>query len=227
MLFASKRPLSAAELKKIFAQTAENEDDPISRQFSKVKENEIAAVLEQIKTELLQMSSGILLAEVAGGFRLQSEPDCSPWLRQLLNSGRPNRLSKPALETMAIIAYRQPVTRAEIESVRGVNVDAIMRHLLECELIKIMGRSSLPGHPMLYGTSQLFLEHFGLQSIDHLPGIEQLRRKEEERIQGRQKETAPEQQQDAASGSPESPENIADNKPEIQVEHPQISTSSS
>lgn len=189
MLFAAKKPITAADLKKILVQTAEEEEDHICRQFSKIKESEICAVLEQIKVDLIQAQAGIYLAEVAGGFRLQTDPECGPWLRQLLNSGKPSRLSKPALESLAIIAYRQPVTRAEIEGVRGVNVDNIVRHLLECQLIKITGRSSLPGHPLLYGTTHLFLEHFGLQNINHLPGIEQLRRKEEERIQARSRQS--------------------------------------
>ncbi|MDD5482851.1 MAG: SMC-Scp complex subunit ScpB [Kiritimatiellae bacterium] len=182
MLLAARKPAAAADLKKIFTQTAEEENDQACRQFAGIKESEICAALEQIKIDLIQSACGIHLAEVAGGFRLQTDPECGPWLRRLLNAGRPSRLSKPALETLAIIAYRQPVTRAEIESVRGVNIDNIVRHLLECQLIKIAGRSKLPGHPMLYGTTQLFLEHFGLQSISHLPGIEQLRRREDEKI---------------------------------------------
>ena len=194
MLFAAKKPVTAADLKKIFVQTAEEEGekDQASRQFSKIKESEICAALEQIKVDLIQIAAGIHLAEVAGGFRLQTDPECGPWLRQLLSSGRPSRLSKPALESLAIIAYRQPVTRAEIEGVRGVNVDNIVRHLLECQLIKIAGRSNLPGHPLLYGTTQIFLEHFGLQDINHLPGIEQLRRKEAERIKAHTEQPAQE-----------------------------------
>jgi len=208
MLFAAKKPVTAADLKKIFSQTAENEEEQICRDFAKTSESDISAALEQIKIELIQIGAGVRLSEVAGGFRMQTDPECSPWLRQLLNSGRPNRLSKANLETLAIIAYRQPVTRAEIEGVRGVNVDSIVRHLMECQLIKIAGRSDLPGHPMLYGTTQLFLEHFGLQSIDHLPGIEQLRRKEEERIRARTKqaaesqETPPENENDAPETKP-------------------------
>jgi segregation and condensation protein B len=195
LLFAAKKPITAADLKKIFVQTAEEkggEKDQACGQFSKIKESNICAALEQIKVGLIQLEAGINLAEVAGGFRLQTDPECSPWLRQLLNSGRPSRLSKPALESLAIIAYRQPVTRAEIEGVRGVNVDNIVRHLLECQLIKIAGRSNLPGHPLLYGTTQLFLEHFGLQDINHLPGIEQLRRKEAERIKAHTEQPAQE-----------------------------------
>lgn len=213
MLFAAKKQIAAADLKKIFVQAAAEEEEPACRQFSKIKESEICAALEQIKIDLIQAGAGIHLAEIAGGFRLQTDPECGPWLRQLLNSGRPSRLSKPTLETLAIIAYRQPVTRAEIEGVRGVNIDNIVRHLLECQLIKIAGRSKLPGHPMLYGTTQLFLEHFGLQSIDHLPGIEQLRRKEEEKRQAQPKqpeqENAPESGADEHEKEPDSPNHAA------------------
>ena len=182
MLFAAKKTITTSDLKKIFAQAVEHEENAVCRQFAKIKESEICAALEQIKVDLIQMNAGIHLAEVAGGFRLQTDPACGPWLRQLLNSSRPSRLSKPTLETLAIIAYRQPVTRAEIESVRGVNVDNIVRHLMECQLIKICSRSKLPGHPLLYGTTHLFLEHFGLKDINHLPGIDQLRRKDAERV---------------------------------------------
>jgi len=192
MLFAARKPLKPAELKTIFSDTSADGEEAGCGQFAKIKESEICAALEQIKIDLIQTATGIHLAEVAGGFRLQTDPECGPWVRRLLNSGKPNHLSKPALETLAIIAYRQPVTRTEIESVRGVNIDHIMRNLLECQLIKIVGRSKLPGHPMLYGTTQIFLEHFGLQSIDHLPGIEQLRRKEEERRQTQSEQPEPE-----------------------------------
>jgi len=208
MLFAARKPMKAADLKTIFTDTAAEGTDAVCAQFAKIKESEICAALEQIKIDLIQAGDGIHLAEVAGGFRLQTDPECGPWVRRLLNSGKPSHLSKPSLETLAIIAYRQPVTRSEIESVRGVNIDHIMRHLLECQLIKISGRSKLPGHPMLYGTTQLFLEHFGLQSVDHLPGIEQLRRKEEERRKAQPKQ--PEQEDDsepeADDDRPEEPE---------------------
>ena len=214
MLFAAKKPIAAADLKKIFGQTAEEEGekDQTCRQFSKIKESEICAALEQIKVDLIQIDAGIHLSEIAGGFRLQTDPECGPWLRQLLNSGRPSRLSKPALESLAIIAYRQPVTRAEIEGVRGVNVDNIVRHLLECQLIKIAGRSNLPGHPLLYGTTQLFLEHFGLQNINHLPGIEQLRRKEEERIQARAKQSGQESAENTDADDEEDKEDEDEDK---------------
>jgi segregation and condensation protein B len=109
----------------------------------------------------------------------------------MLDVGKPTKLSRPALETLAIIAYRQPISRAEMEGVRGVTVDHVLRMLMEMQLIKIVGRSELPGRPMLYGTTQLFLEHFGLKDIKQLPGIEELARME---VQKRKETPAPVQE---------------------------------
>ena len=120
--------------------------------------------------------------EVANGFRFENDSSCGPWLRHLLERGRPTRLSRPALETLAIIAYRQPVMRSEIEAVRGVAVDQIIRNLLEMQLIKIVGRSELPGRPWQFGTTQKFLEHFGLKNLMDLPGVEELRRMEDDQL---------------------------------------------
>ncbi|MCX7008250.1 MAG: SMC-Scp complex subunit ScpB, partial [Kiritimatiellaeota bacterium] len=104
----------------------------------------------------------------------------------MLEKGRTAHLSRPALETLAIIAYRQPCTRSEIEAVRGVAVDSLIHNLLELQLIKVVGRSELPGKPWQYGTTQAFLEHFGLRAIDDLPGVEELRRMEAEQIKRRE-----------------------------------------
>ena len=93
-------------------------------------------------------------------------------MRALLKLDRPNRLSRAALETLAIVAYRQPITKAEIEQIRGVAVDAIVKTLLDLGLVRLVGRSELPGHPFLYGTTQFFLEHFGLASLGDLDGID-------------------------------------------------------
>jgi len=139
--------------------------------FAAVKESDVAAVLAELGTELLQRRCGFVLKEVAGGFRFQSEPSCGKWLRHLLNT-KPTRLSHPALETLAIIAYRQPMARPDIEAIRGVNVDHIIRMLMEMQMIKIVGRSELPGRPFLYGTTQAFLDHFGLRDLRDLKDIE-------------------------------------------------------
>ena len=91
---------------------------------------------------------------------------------------KPARLSAPALETLAIIAYRQPITRADVEAVRGVNIDGVLQTLMERGLVKIAGRAEIPGRPLLYETTQFFLDHFGLRSLDELPNVEELRRRD-------------------------------------------------
>ena len=115
-----------------------------------------------------------MLAEVAEGYRIQSDHTCGKWLMHLLNH-KPTRLSRPGLETLAIIAYRQPMTRAEMEGIRGVSVDHVIKLLMEIQLIRLVGRSELPGRPFLYGTTPAFLDHFGLKSLDDLDDVESLR----------------------------------------------------
>ncbi|MBN1676402.1 MAG: SMC-Scp complex subunit ScpB [Kiritimatiellae bacterium] len=177
LVFGSGRAVPVSEMRRVLKQVAE-EKGGVAAEFGKVKESDIRRELEALNADLTQRKAGFHLAEVAGGFRLQTDAGCGPWLRHLLEIGRPNRLSRPALETLAIVAYRQPVTRSEIEAVRGVNVDHIVRSLLEMQLVRIVGRSELPGRPLLYGITQLFLEHFGLKDVKELPGIEQLCRME-------------------------------------------------
>lgn len=186
MLFAAKKPLTLAEIRRVLQQVAEQASTdgmPPPRDAS-IK-SAIAAVQDALASGGLGVTLGVAPGSGAdgGGYRLQTDPACGPWLRCLLEMGKPNRLSRPALETLAIIAYRQPASRAEIEGVRGVGVDAMLRTLLEMQLIKITGRSELPGRPLLYGTTQLFLEHFGLKNVRDLPGIEQLCRREAARAQ--------------------------------------------
>ncbi len=185
MLFVSKQPLTLAAMRRTLAQVAEKEGG-IYRDFGKATEPLLAAALEELKVELDTRKPGFHVTEVAHGFKLENDVNCGPWLRQLLEKGRTAHLSRPALETLAIIAYRQPATRSEIEAVRGVAVDALIHNLLELQLIKVVGRSELPGKPWQYGTTQAFLEHFGLRAIDDLPGVEELRRMEAEQIKRRE-----------------------------------------
>ncbi len=175
MLFAAKAPLSLGEMRRILQQTGEVNGGPY-KEFASLKEPDIAAAVQQLGVDLIQARVGVHVSEIATGFRLNNDSGCGPWLRILLDKGRAQRLSKPALETLAIIAYRQPVTRGEIEGVRGVQVDAIIRNLMEMQLIKIVGRSELPGRPWLFGTTQKFLESFGLKDMEDLPSIQELRR---------------------------------------------------
>ena len=181
LLFVSKQPLSVAAIRRVLAQAAEVWGGA-TKDFAQATGADILAVIEQLRVDLIEKQMGIHLAEVANGFRFENDSSCGPWLRQLLERGRPNKLSRPALETLAIIAYRQPVLRSEIEAVRGVQVDQILRHLLDMQLIKIIGRSELPGRPWQFGTTQKFLEHFGLKNLTDLPGTEELRRMEDEQL---------------------------------------------
>ncbi len=116
------------------------------------------------------------MRESAAGWQLVTKPEYAPWLRQLFPENRPARLSAPALETLAIIAYRQPITRADIEAVRGVAVDGVMQTLLDRGLVKIAGRAEIPGRPLLYETTSGFMEHFGLKNLDDLPNAGELRK---------------------------------------------------
>ncbi len=172
MIFAAGRPLTVPEMRKCLVEVA-NEKGGAAAAFKDIKDSHVKDALKELRHDLTEKNkTGFSLSEVAGGYRYQSDSGCGVWLKHLLEIGRPNRLSQPALETLAIIAYRQPVTRVEIETVRGVNVDHIMKSLLEYRLIKIAGRSELPGRPFLYATTKLFLEHFGLKDLKDLRDIE-------------------------------------------------------
>ncbi len=171
MIFAANRPLPSKEIRQCLKAVAENDADTGSV-FAEVREKEIVAIIEELRRDFVRLESGFSIAEVPGGYRLQSDVVCGPWLKQLLDVGRPNRLSQPALETLAIIAYRQPISKSEIESVRGVGADHVIRLLMEMQLVRITGRSDLPGRPFLYGTTTTFLEHFGLRGIEDLSDVE-------------------------------------------------------
>ena len=177
LLFAAKKPVTLKEIRKALLGAAEHYGGPYE-QFISLKEKEILAALDELKSELEHGGTGLHIADVAHGFRLQNNTSCGPWVRTLLDKDRGARLSKPALETLAIIAYRQPILRSEIESVRGVAVDHILRNLVEMQLVKVVARSELPGRPWLFGTTQRFLEHFGLNRVEDMPGMAELKRTE-------------------------------------------------
>jgi segregation and condensation protein B len=178
LLFSAQKPLSPAELREIFANAAEAEDaDATVKSLKKVKEAEINAALEQLAAEHETAARSYRLVCVAGSWQFVTQPEFAPWLKALVGvKARPSRLSQPALETLAIIAYRQPLTRAEIEQIRGVNVDGTMQTLLERGLVEQTGRAEVVGRPSLYGTTTLFLEYFGLKSLEDLPAADELRR---------------------------------------------------
>lgn len=190
MLFVARQPLALEEIRRVLERVGE-EEGGIARDFARVGPPEISRALDELRADLERAKTGLHLAEVAHGYRLENDACCGLWLRCLLDKSKPARLSRPALETLAIIAYRQPCVRSEIEAVRGVAVDQILRNLMEMQLIRVTGRSTLPGRPWQYGTTQLFLEHFGLKSLDDLPGIDELRRLEAEQLRRRDTPTEP------------------------------------
>lgn len=169
LLFGAEEPLSIDALHKIL-KTVGNDavEDSIEKSFSNISTNQIRNYLDDIGALLKHADLGLHLCEEDGKFSLRTIPAAAPWLRTLLKTPPPQKLSRAALETLAIIAYRQPISRAEIESVRGVSVDHTVRALLELNLIRTVGRSELPGRPFLYGTTSSFLEHFGLKDIKEL-----------------------------------------------------------
>jgi segregation and condensation protein B len=178
ILFSAQKPLSLKELRDVFAGAVEHaEGNETVRSLKKVKEEQLAALLEELAREHEAAGRSYRLACVAGSWQFVTQPDYAPWLKALVgHKARPPRLSQPALETLAIVAYRQPITRAEVEQVRGVAVDGVMQTLLERGLIEQRGRAEVIGRPMTYGTTPLFLEYFGLAALDNLPAADELRR---------------------------------------------------
>jgi segregation and condensation protein B len=174
LLFAAQKPLTARELVSAI-KGAGGEDELMPNEFAKTTEAQVAAALEQLKIEYVQQGRAFQLAEKAEGWQLVSDPAYAPWVRQLFPAVKPARLTPPSLETLAIIAYRQPITRADVEAVRGVAVDGVLQNLMERGLVKIGGRAEMPGRPLLYETTQFFLEHFGLRDLDELPNAVELR----------------------------------------------------
>ena len=174
LLFSAQKPLSIHELAAA-VKGAGAEDELSPNEFGRSTEAEIAAAIEQLKIEYVQEHRAFQIIEKAEGWQLATDPAFAPWVRQLFPAPKPARLTAPALETLSIIAYRQPITRADVEAVRGVNIDGVLQTLMERGLVKIAGRAEVPGRPLLYETTQFFLDHFGLRTLDELPNVEELR----------------------------------------------------
>jgi segregation and condensation protein B len=174
LLFSAQKPLSTRELTEAI-KAAGAGDESSSNEFARLNVAEVSAALEQLKVECIEQQRAFQLIERADGWQFVTEPKYAQWVRQLFPAPKPARLSAPALETLAIIAYRQPITRADVEAVRGVNIDAVLQTLMERGLVKIAGRAEIPGRPLLYDTTQFFLDHFGLRNLDELPNVEELR----------------------------------------------------
>jgi segregation and condensation protein B len=177
LLFATQRPLRAEDLRDTLKAAADAGEHPAAAEFKKVSAADLEAALTSLAEEWEGQQRSFRLVCVAGAWQLASRPEFFPWVKALLGERtRAARLSPPALETLTIIAYRQPLTRAEIEQIRGVSVDGVMQTLLERELVQAVGRGDSAGRPITYGTTSLFLEYFGLRSLEDLPAADELRR---------------------------------------------------
>src|SRR5207247_1907860 len=155
LLFSAQKPLSIRELTTAI-KGAGAEDELSPNEFARATEAEIAAALEQLKIEYVQEQHAFAMTEKAEGWQLVTDPAFVRWVRQLFPAPKPARLTAPALETLAIIAYRQPIIRADVEAVRGVSIDGVLQTLMERGLVKIAGRAEVPGRPLLYETTQSF-----------------------------------------------------------------------
>jgi segregation and condensation protein B len=148
--------------------------DQIKKALPTVNANETKKIMTMLAEEYEARKSGMTIVEIAGGYQMLSNPLYASYVRNFYQTKHKEKLSKPALETLAIIAYKQPVSRADIEQIRGVNTDGVFVSLLNKELIKVVGRKEVPGRPFLYGTTKQFLEYFGLKSLESLPKLEEL-----------------------------------------------------
>jgi segregation and condensation protein B len=158
LLFIAGNPLSLDRLKSIFEEASREQ---------------IEVQLYSLRQEYETRGSGIMLVELAGGYQLATKPENAAWIRKFRSVKVSSRLSRPALETLAIVAYKQPITRTEVEAIRGVNIGGIVRNLMERRLVKIVGKKDVPGKPMLYGTTPEFLQYFGLKDLSSLPTLKE------------------------------------------------------
>ena len=160
LLFVSPEPVSIERLQEV---------------LEGMKRVRLQSLLEVMAQEYEENGHGLQLVEVAGGYQLTTKPECAHWIRRLDEIRTASRLSRPALETLAIIAYKQPVTRSEIEEIRGVDTSGVVKTLLERRLVKITGRREAAGRPLLYGTTKEFLEYFGLRDLSGLPSLKEFK----------------------------------------------------
>lgn len=185
LLFATQEPLPLSQMAAAVKDTAKdikdaaNEGEEVPEWVApllKVDELSIREAIDQLVAHYEQDGRAFTIVERSHGWRLCAKVDYAEWCRALYPGKKVQRLSQPALETLAIIAYRQPITKAGVEAVRGVSVDAMVQQLVDRGLVKIEGRADLPGRPLLYGTTDAFLDHFAVRTLDELPNASELRR---------------------------------------------------
>lgn len=158
LLYLSENPLGWEQVRGIYAG---------------LEKSEFELLIKELQDKYNHKDSGLNILEVAGGYLIGTRPDLDFWISKY-QKARPQKLSRAALETLSIIAYKQPISRVEIETLRGVNVDGIIKSLLKRRLIRILGRKPEPGRPLLYGTTKEFLQYFGLRDLSELPTLKEL-----------------------------------------------------
>lgn len=158
LLFAAESPLTVHRLSEV---------------LEGIEKKEILSVLQELQAEYEAAGRGFRLAEVAGGYQMRTPKENADWVKNLFR-GRPPRMTRATLETLAIVAYKQPMTRAEVEAIRGVDVDGVLSTLLERRLVRIVARKDVPGRPFLYGTTSEFLELFNLKDLANLPTLKEM-----------------------------------------------------
>jgi segregation and condensation protein B len=171
LIFASDSPLGLDEIQALLVQNKTISDQTGTEEIAQA----LATVQEKYQTEEFAFE----LKQIAGGYQFLTKPEFAPYIKQALLAREQKKLSKAAMESLSIVAYRQPVTKAEIEYIRGVNSDYVVNKLLEKQLIEPAGRADLPGRPLLYRTTKYFLEHFGINDVTDLPRLQELKNDEE------------------------------------------------
>ena len=167
IIFASDTLLSPKQIKDIINEPAKKFSS--NGETGKISEDDIKNIIAELNQRYAEQGSAFRIIEIADGYQFATLPEFAKWVGRLFKEKNKRKLSQPALETLAIIAYKQPISKPEIESIRGVNVDHIIKTLLEKKLITIVGRAETIGRPLLYGTTKEFLKYFGLKSLSELP----------------------------------------------------------
>ena len=155
LLFASGEPLTIGAIAKA----------------TSLSEQNIREIIRELTADYRDRNSGVVIAEIADGYEMATDPELAAWIRRMKNVHVSNKLSQPSIETLSIIAYKQPITKVEVDQLRGVNSDAAVKSLLDKRLIKIIGKKESPGRPFLYSTTNEFLQYFGLKNLTELPAI--------------------------------------------------------
>jgi segregation and condensation protein B len=163
LIFASDEPLSGRQISDILASTEDG--GPKLR----VKEDEVLGAIRELNAEYVRQNRSFRVIQVAGGYQFATMPDYASWLGRMVKEKAKRKLTQATLETMSVIAYKQPVTKPEVEAIRGVNADYAIQKLMERGLVTIVGRAATAGRPLLYGTTSDFLRHFGLNDLSELP----------------------------------------------------------